>query len=366
MGLFDRILGEFIDVIEWVDNTQDTIIWKFPRFQNAIKMGAKLTVRESQQAIFVNEGTIADVYKPGMYTLTTQNMPLMTTLNSWKMGFNSPFKADVFYVSTKQFLNLKWGTQNPIIVNDDRFGMIELRAFGSYSFQINDGAKFLKEVAGTNTEFTTESIAGQLRSILINKFTDLLAESGVMIEKAASNLEEFSKAGMEKLQEDFNAYGITITKFLVENISMPEDLKKEIFEYSRLDKINMQKLAQMKTAKSIEIAAENPGGIAGIGVGMGAGVGIGNMMSGAFNQMQNNNAPVNNVPPPITQFFVAVNGQQSGPFGVDQLQGLVQNGTIGRDTLVWKTGMAEWAKASTVAEFASIFTNVPPPPPPVG
>lgn len=364
MGFFSKILNEFIDIIEWVDNTNDTIIWKFPRYQNEIKMGAKLTVRESQQAVFLNEGTIADVFTPGMYTLETQNMPILSTLKGWKYGFNSPFKADVYFVSTKQFLNLKWGTQNPITLTDERFGMIELRAFGSYSFQINDAGKFIKEVAGTNTEFTTESIAGQLRSILINKFTDMLAESGITIDKVASNLEEISKLGLEKMNPDFNDYGITLTKFLVENVSMPEELKKEIFEYSRLDKINIQKLAQMKTAKAIEQAAENEGGVAGLGVGMGAGLGIGNMMTNAFNQPQT--STTNIAPPPLTQFFVAVNGQQSGPFGTDQLQGLVQNGTITRDTLVWKTGMAEWAKASTVAEFVTIFNTVPPPPPPVG
>ena len=363
MGIFDKLRNEFIDIIEWVDNTTDTIIWKFPRYQNEIKMGAKLVVRESQQAVFLNEGTIADVYKPGTYTLETQNMPILTTLKGWKYGFNSPFKADVFYVSTKQFLNLKWGTQNPITLTDERFGMIEMRAFGSYSFQINDAGKFIKEVAGTNTEFTTESIAGQLRSILINKFTDMLAESGITIDKVASNLEEISKLGIEKMNPDFNDYGITLTKFLVENISMPEELKKEIFEYSRLDKINMQKLAQMKAAKSIEIAAANEGGVAGIGAGIAAGMGVGNVMSNALNQQQNNGGG-NTMPPPLTQYYFAINGERKGPFSQDQLPALVQSGEVKQDTMVWKTGMADWAKASTVADFASVLTSVPPPPPP--
>jgi membrane protease subunit (stomatin/prohibitin family) len=142
MGLWDKLKGEFIDIIDWTDSTNDTIIYKFPRFQNEIKMGAQLTVRESQVALFLNEGTIADVFQPGMYTLSTQNMPILSTLKGWKYGFNSPFKADVFFVSTKQFTNQKWGTKNPIPIRDLEFGPIRIRAFGSYNFRVNDAAKF--------------------------------------------------------------------------------------------------------------------------------------------------------------------------------------------------------------------------------
>lgn len=172
MGLFDKLKSEFIDIIEWQDNTNDTIIWKFPRYQNEIKMGAKLTVRESQQAVFMNEGTIADVFQPGMFTLQTQNMPVLTTLKGWTYGFNSPFKADVFFVSTKQFIDQKWGTKNPITIDDQRFGMIELRAFGSFAFRVEDGAKFIKEVAGTDGQYTTDGVTGQLRSLIVTKFRD--------------------------------------------------------------------------------------------------------------------------------------------------------------------------------------------------
>lgn len=371
MGLFDKIKNEFIDIIEWQDNTNDTIVWKFPRYQNEIKMNAKLTVRESQQAVFLNEGTIADVFQPGMHTLQTQNMPVLSTLKGWKYGFNSPFKADVFFISTKQFIDQKWGTKNPITLDDQRFGMIELRAFGSFAFRVTDAGKFLKEVAGTDGEYTTEEVTGQLRSLIVTKFTDAVGEGNIPVEKFAANLEELSQLGRDKLSADFEEYGLKITKFLVENVSMPEELKKEIFEYSRLNKIDMQKLAQMKAAKSIEKAAENQGGTMGMGMGLGMGMGMGNMMTNMFgnqmmNQQQQQNTNMPPPPPPVLQFFIAVNGQQSGPFGPEQMQQMVQSGALKRETMVWKAGMAAWVQAGSVPELAQLFNNIPPPPPPVG
>lgn len=366
MGLFDKIKNEFIDIIEWQDNTNDTVIWKFPRYQNEIKMNAKLTVRESQQAVFMNEGTIADLFQPCMYTLQTQNMPILSTLKGWKYGFNSPFKADVFFVSTKQFIDQKWGTKNAITVNDERFGMIELRAFGSFAFRVVDAGKFIKEVAGTQGEYTTEEVTGQLRSLIVTKFSDATGEGNIPIEKFAANLEELSQLCTDKLNADFEAYGLKITRFLVENVSMPDDIKKEIFEYSRLGKIDMQKLAQFKTAKSIEEAAQNPGGAMGTGMGFGMGMGMGNMMTNLLgNQMNQQNQQNQTVPPPppVTQYFVVNNGQQNGPFTLQQMAQLAQSGALTLDTLVWKAGMAEWAAASTLSDLTSVFSNVPPPPP---
>lgn len=372
MGLFDKLRNEFIDIIDWTDNSNDTLVWKFPRYQNEIKMNAKLTVRESQQAVFLNEGTIADVFQPGMYTLETQNMPLLATLKGWKYGFNSPFKADVYFISTKQFIDQKWGTKNAITIDDERFGMIELRAFGSYAFRIIDGGKFMKEVSGTDSDFNTEEINGQLRSLIATKFTNAIGSGNIPIEKIAGNIEELSKLCQEKLNEDFDAYGLKITKFLVENVSMPDDIKKEIFEYSRLGKIDMQKLAQFKAAKSIETAAANEG-IGGMGVGMGVGLGMGNMvtntMSQAMNTMgQQQPQPSPLMPPPLPQtiqYFVAANGQQTGPFDMAQLSQMQQAGTLKKETMVWKTGMAAWADAASVAELSALFANVPPPLPPM-
>lgn len=356
MGLWDKLKQEFIDIIEWTDNTQDTIVWKFPRYQNEIKNGAQLTVRESQVAVFLDEGKLADVYQPGRYELTTANTPVLATLRGWKYGFNSPFKVDIYYVNTKQFTDQKWGTKNAITLNDPRFGMIEIRAFGNFSFRVTDAGKFMKEIVGTDGHYTTEEITGQLRTLIVTKLTDVIAESKLKIEEYASGLEEFSKFATEKLSDDFDAYGLKVTSLLVENISMPDEVKKEIFELSRLDKIDMQKLTQWKTAQGIEKAAES-GGMAGAFVG----VGMGNIMQ---NGMAGAQAAT---PPPVMQIFIAVNGQQSGPFDVPQLTQLAQSGQLTKDTLVWKAGMAAWAAASTLPELAAVLGAVPPPiaPPPL-
>ncbi|MCW3126152.1 MAG: putative virion core protein (lumpy skin disease virus)-like protein [Bacteroidetes bacterium] len=364
MGIFDKLKHEFIDIIDWTDSSGDTLVWKFPRYENEIKMNAKLTVRESQQAVFLNEGVIADVYQPGMYTLTTQNMPILATLRGWKYGFESPFKADVFFISTRQFVDQRWGTKNPITLSDERFGMIELRAFGSFSYRVTDGGKFIKEIAGTDGRYTTEDINGQLRSLIMTKFSNAVGSGNIPIEKFASNLEDLSSLVQEKLNQDFESYGLKITKFLIENVSMPEELKKEIFDYSRLNKIDMQKLSQFRTTQSIETAAANEG-IGGAGIGLGVGLGMGNMVANNFNQAQQG---LNTPPPPPQplQFFIAVNGQQTGPFGAEQMAQMAQSGSLTRETQVWKAGMSAWTQAGAVAELASVFSTIPPPPPPVG
>ncbi|MGE0569002.1 MAG: SPFH domain-containing protein [Bacteroidia bacterium] len=361
MGLFDKLKNEFIDIIEWVDASSDVIMWKFPRFQNEIKMGAQLTVRESQVAVFLNEGKIADVFQPGRYTLNTENMPILTTLKGWKYGFNSPFKADVYYINTKQFIDQKWGTKNPITLSDPRFGFIEIRAFGNFAFRVTDAGKFLKEIAGTNPNFTTEDVADQLKTLTVSKFTDAVGEGNIPIEKFAANLDELSTLGLQKLNADFEEYGLTITKFLVENVSMPDELKKEIFNYSRLNALDMQKLAQFNTAQAIGDAAKNQG-VAGAGVGMGVGFGMGNMMSNMMGNMNQQGGAVP-PPPPVTQFHVVVNGAQAGPFGLEQLQAMASSGQLTKQTLVWKAGMANWLAAETQPELAAVFNSVPPPPP---
>ncbi len=366
MGLFDKLRNEFIDIIDWTDNTNDTVVYKFPRFQNEIKMGAQLTVRESQIAVFMNEGQIADVFQPGMHTLSTQNMPILSTLKGWKFGFNSPFKADVFFVSTKQFIDQKWGTKNPITVSDPRFGFIELRSFGNFAYRVTDGGKFIKEIAGTQDRYTTDELAEQLRTLVVTKFTDAVGEGNIPIEKFAANLDELSKLGQEKLNTDFVEYGLTITKFLVENVSMPEELKKEIFNYSRLGAIDTAKLAQFNAANAIKDAANNQG-LGGAGIGMGVGMGMGNMVTNMMNQnMASTGMNTPPPPPPMVQFFVAVNGAQTGPFSVQQLQAMAASGQFNRQSLVWKQGMAGWLAAETQADLAAVFGSMPPPPPPIG
>ncbi len=372
MSIWKKIKGEFIDIIEWLDPTQDTMVHRFERYQNEIKNGAKLTVRESQMAVFINEGQIADIFGPGMYTLSTENLPILSTLKGWKYGFNSPFKAEVYFVNTKNFVNLKWGTKAPIILNDDRFGMLEIRSFGTYAIRITDPGVFIKEIVGTDGSFTRDKIDGQLRSIVVTRFTDAAAESKIPVEGFAANLNEISELSETALKPEFGAYGLELTKFIVENVSMPEEVKKEIFELSRLEKIDLYKLAQMKAAKAMEKAAENQG-MAGGSMGMGMGFMMANQMGQAFTQPQQpsgaaapqaGNTPPGGDPPPLPtqiQFWVAINGQKTGPHDLAAVQQMIARKEIERGTLVWKEGMAQWSEASGVDELSGFFGSMPPP-----
>lgn len=369
MGLFDKLRGEFIDIIEWVDQTNDTIVWKFPRYQNEIKNNAKLTVRESQVAIFMNEGVIADIYQPGMYTLNTQNMPILSTLKGWKYGFDSPFKVDVFFVSTKQFTNKKWGTKNPIMLRDAEFGPLRLRAFGSYCFKINaDPTNFFKNIVGTQSEFTTDEIEDQLRNLIVTRFSDFLAESKIPALDLAANYNELSAGIGDKIAPEFDEYGIVVTKFLIENISLPEEVEKMLDKRTSMGVVgDMNKFTQFQFANSMEKAAENGGhSMASDAMGLAMGMNMANQMMNQ-NQQSQQAAPAGaGAPPPIPgqePMYVAVNGQQQGPYPISNLGLMIQQGQITRDTLVWKQGMAAWTAAGQVAELSGFFGAVPPPVP---
>ncbi len=279
MGLFSFISKQFIEVIEWADTSTDTLVYRFPVADNEIKMGAQLTVRESQMAIFVNEGKIADVFSPGRYELSTQNMPILTTLKSWKYGFNSPFKAEVYFINTKQFIDKKWGTTNPIMMRDKEFGMIRLRAFGIYSFKAVDTVKLMKEIFGTNQQYDVESIEGQLKRFIVSGLSDLLGEANISALDLASNYDELSQAAKNKFQSMFGDYGLEITSFYIENISLPEEVEKTLDKRTSMGIIgNMGQYAQYQAAEAIRDAAQNPGGVAGAGVGIGVGSVLGSMM----------------------------------------------------------------------------------------
>lgn len=367
MGLFDKLKNEFIDIIDWTDNTNDTIIYKFPRYQNEIKMNAKLTVRESQVAVFMNEGKIADIFQPGMYTLTTQNMPILSTLKGWKYGFDSPFKADVFFVSTKLFRDQKWGSKNPIMMRDAEFGPIRLRAFGTYAFRVNDAGKFLKEVAGTASEFTTEEVNEYLRSLAVSRGMESLAESKIPVLDLASNTAEVSNLITEKIKSEFNEIGLDLTKFLIENVSLPPEVEEMLDKRSSMGIIgNMGAFTQFQAANALQDAANNPsGGMMGAGMGAGLGMGMMGQMGNAFQNNQFNGATGQNTPPPppLVQYFVAVNGAQTGPFNMQQLQAMAVSGQFNKQSIVWKQGMAGWLAAETQVELAGLFNAVPPPPP---
>ena len=366
----EKLSHEFIDIVEWLDYTDDTIAHRFERYQNEIKNGAKLIVREGQTAVFVNEGQLADVFTPGTYDLTTKNLPILATLKGWKYGFNSPFKAEVYFVNTHLFTDEKWGTKNPVTLSDARFGLVEIRAFGTYAFRISDAGKFIIDIVGTDNNFTNFEINEHLKSLIATRFTDTVGEANLPIELYAANTTELSDTCREVMAPEFESVGISLEKFFIENVSMPEDLKKEIFEYSRLDKLDMQKLAQFKAAKAMEAAAKNEGGTAGAGMGMGMGFVLaqqmGSMMGGSMGQQQAfPTAASAATPPPMPSqvlYYYALNGAQQGPVTLDQLRALFAGRTINRESLVWKQGMANWTALQEVEELKSFLGGSTPPP----
>src|SRR3982750_1168758 len=287
MSIFDKVkdaaMNQFIEVIEWLDNTGDIMLYRFPVAGQEIKNGAQLIVRESQVAVFVFEGQIADVFTPGRYSISGGNTPILSKLGAWKYGFNSPFKSEVYFANTKQFTDLKWGTMNPIMMRDADFGMVRLRAFGIYSIRVADPRAFIKEVAGTNGKFDTEDIEGQLKRTLVSGFTDGLGESKIAALDLASNYDELGVFGRKKLNEEFKSFGLELTKFIIENISLPPEVEAAMDKRTSMGVIgDVGRYAQFQAADAMRDAAQNPGGGAGTGVGLGAGFALGNAMAGAM------------------------------------------------------------------------------------
>jgi membrane protease subunit (stomatin/prohibitin family) len=236
------------------------MVFRFPVANNEIKMGAKLTVREGQAAVFVNEGQIADVFGPGLYSLNTQNMPILTMLKSWPHGFNSPFKAEVYFVSTRQFTDMKWGTANPIPMRDADFGIVRVRAFGSYSIRVSDPAKFIREVVGTDGLFQTSEISGQLRDLVVTDFTSALGELKIPVLDLAANYKQLSQGIQASLASHFEEYGLSLLRFLIENISVPPEVEAAIDRRSSMGAVGVRDYATFQAANAMEAGASNPGG----------------------------------------------------------------------------------------------------------
>ena len=291
MGLLDSIRTQFIEVIEWLDDSGNTMLYRFPVHGQEIKNGARLTVRESQTAVFVFQGQIADVFPPGLYTIDGGNTPVLTKLGAWKHGFTSPFKSEVYFVNTKQFTDLKWGTPNPVMMRDADFGMVRLRAFGIYSMRVADPRAFIKEIAGTNARFETEDIEGQLRRTLVSGFSDAVAESKIAALDLAANYDELGGVLRSKLDQDFKAFGLDLTKFVIENISLPPEVEAAMDKRTSMGVIgDVNRYAQFQAADAMRDAARNPSGGAGLGAGLGAGFAVGNAMAGALGNAANQQA----------------------------------------------------------------------------
>ena len=380
MSLWNRLTGEFIDVIEWTDDTRDTIVWRFERHGNEIKYGAKLTVREGQAAVFVHEGQLADVFPPGLYMLETNNMPVMTTLQHWDHGFASPFKSEVYFVATRRFQDFKWGTKNPIIMRDPEFGMVRCRAFGTYTLRVTDPAKFMTEIVGTDGDFTTEEIAFQTRNVIVSRFSNALATSGIAVLDMAGNTDQLADMLRRKIAPELAAYGIETPELFIENISLPAEVEAVLDKRTSMGIVgDLGKYAQFQAAEAMRAAAETPGSAMGtmVGVGMGGAAMGGAAMGGAAmggaamapwgagasqpSAMQPPPPP----PPPEKLWHIAEGGATQGPFSRVDLGRMAQEGRMTRATLVWTQGAAGWTQAGAFDELAQLFTVAPPPPPAV-
>ena len=380
MGIFDFLTGEFIDVIHWVDDTRDTIVWRFEREGHEIKYGAKLTVREGQAAVFVHEGQLADVFTPGLYMLETNNMPIMTTLQHWDHGFKSPFKSEIYFVNTTRFNDLKWGTKNPIICRDPEFGPVRLRAFGTYSMRVVDPARFMQEIVGTDGEFTTDEISFQVRNIIVQEFSRVVAGSGIPVLDMAANTGDLGKLVAQEINPVIQSYGIALPELYIENISLPPAVEAAMDKRTSMGLVgDLNAFSQYAAAEAMTKAAENPAG-GGMAAGLGAGMGMamaqgmnrgpwgamGGPMGGTAPQAQAAPAAALVPPPPPVEhvWHIAEGGETKGPFSKASLGRMATEGGLTRETYVWTAGQDGWMKAGDVAELAQLFTVLPPPPPP--
>ena len=362
MGILDKLFGEFVDVIEWTDDSSDTMVYRFERYGNEIKFGAMLTVRESQTAVLVSEGRVADFYEPGLYQLETRNMPVLTTLESWPHGFSSPFKAEVYFFNMRRFTDLKWGTKNPVMLRDKEFGPLRLRAFGTYSIRIKEPLTFIKEIVGTDGHFQTGEISLQLRNLIVSRFANIIGESGIPILDLAANYNDLGNFITRKISPEFAAYGLEVLQLMVENISLPPEVEKALDKRTSMGIIgNLSQYTHYQAAEAMTAAAGNPSGAASEGIGMGMGFAIASQMG---KSLSNNQTAGPQTPPPIpasVSYYAAINGQQQGPFEKTWFEQKIKSGEITRSTLIWHAGLTEWTQAEKVPELAGIFAQIPPP-----
>ena len=294
MGLGNFIKKQFVDVIQWLEADDATLAWRFPMQDQEIQYGGQLTVRETQLALFVNEGKVADAFGPGLHTLETRNVPLLTNLKNWDKLFKSPFKSDVYFFSTRTRTNQKWGTQQPVTVRDKDFGAVRLRAFGIYSWHLTNPATFHQKLSGTRDSYAVADIEGQLRNTIVGTVSAAFAESGVPFLDMAASTMAIGEKMRALLQPTFEGMGLTLDSFMVENVSLPDELQKVLDQRIQMNMVgNLDQYTKFQVAQSLPIAAANQGGggIAGLGAGMAAGVGLGNAMSNALNPQAQPPAP---------------------------------------------------------------------------
>jgi membrane protease subunit (stomatin/prohibitin family) len=283
--MFDLFKKQFIEVIEWTEESDGVLSYRFPTLDKEIQSGAQLTVRDSQMALFVNEGNIADCFSPGRYSLTTQNMPIMTTLMNWDKAFKSPFKSEVYFFSTREQIDQRWGTQTPISIRDKEFGVIRLRAFGTFSYQIDEPTTFYQKISGSRASYTTSELDGQLRAMIITHIATKLGQADTAFLDMAANQQKFSEQLKAELDMPFMQYGLKLNTFMVQSVTLPEELQEYLDKQSQMSLVgDLKKYANFQAADSIAAAAGNPGGMAGAGMGLGVGAALGQQMAGALGQ----------------------------------------------------------------------------------
>jgi membrane protease subunit (stomatin/prohibitin family) len=370
MGIFNTLRNELIDIVEWVDDSKHTLVWRFPRHQNEIKNGAQLIVRPGQVAVFVDQGKVADVFQPGRHVLSTSNLPVLSTLRGWVHGFESPFKCEVYFVSTRTLTDLKWGTPNPVMLRDAEFGPIRLRAFGSYTLRAIDPKALLTEVVGTDGVFEAEAVGELIRSIVASSFADVLGEAQIGALDLAAKYAELGEILRKKVCERIDdEYGLDVPQLQIVNIALPESVEKAIDTRTQMGVIgDMGRFQQYQMANAMTQAAQNPGsGAAGEGLGMGLGFAMANQMMRGFATAPGPAAgQVPPPPPPPAQpaWHVTANGQSLGPYSLEQLAQGVAQGQVTPNTLVWTAGLSGWIAAGQAPQLAALFAPPPPPPPP--
>jgi membrane protease subunit (stomatin/prohibitin family) len=379
MGLFDKIKGELVDIIEWIDDSRSTLAWRFPRYQNEIKNGAQLIVREGQKAVFVHRGSLADQFDPGSYELTTENLPILSTLQGWKHGFDSPFRSEVYFINTRPVTDIRWGTPQPVTVRDPDFQMVQVRANGLCVVKIDDVEIFLREVIGTDSAVEAEELTELLRRVISMAFSDMVLSTGLgAIDLQGRQVElsgQLRDFVNERVDDEFGLHVSEITM----NVSLPDEITqamtrgvaKGVEASGFVENVDLGKYQQAQAADALLAAAENEGGsVMGDMMQMGMGVAMAgqmaNQMGGMTEEPQQQQAvPPATAPPPLPgqkMFHVDHGGQAGGPYNMTQMQSGIANGQVVGTTLVWCQGMANWAPAQTVPELQALFATPPPMP----
>ena len=371
MGIMNFIKNQLIDIVEWPEETPGVLVHRFERAGNEIKRGAKLVVRPGQSAVFVNEGQIADRFEPGTYKLETKNLPILTTILSLPYGFNSWHKAEVYFIKRTEQLDRRWGTAQPVMMRDADFGKIRIRANGNYSYRVGMTDNMLQRFVGAKSEFKAEELEKQIQLKAVSEFSDSLGELQIPALDLVAKYNEIGERVLQNLQPIMNNMGLELMTFTVGNISLPEEVNAAIDKSGAIGALGgMQGYQQMKAADALGDMAKNQG-TGGTMMGMMLGGNLGAFASQQvfqqpqqqYQQPQQQMAPPP-PPPPAPMFYVAENGQQQGPFNIQQLQGMIAGGGFGPNSLVWTAGMSGWQAASTVAALSGLFGPVPPPPPP--